>query len=61
LDAVARAGVAVLANRPLNAIVGGTMIRLADAEAPGDVVDIDARRRAVVARSAAATPRPRTG
>jgi hypothetical protein len=43
LDCAAREGVGVLVNRPLNAIVGGGMLRLADVAGGGAPVDLDAQ------------------
>jgi aryl-alcohol dehydrogenase-like predicted oxidoreductase len=47
LDCAARAGVGVLVNRPLNAIVGGGMLRLADVAGGGAPADLDAQLEAV--------------
>jgi len=47
LEAAAEAGVGVLVNRPLNAIVAGRLVRLADAAAPGDAVPVDSALAAV--------------
>ncbi|MBI2902482.1 MAG: DUF255 domain-containing protein, partial [Candidatus Methylomirabilis oxyfera] len=42
LEAAVEAGIGVLVNRPLNAIVGHGMLRLADVDAGGEATDIDA-------------------
>jgi len=42
LEAAVEAGVGVLVNRPLNAIVGHSMLRLADVDEGGEATDIDA-------------------
>jgi aryl-alcohol dehydrogenase-like predicted oxidoreductase len=56
LDCAAREGVGVLVNRPLNAIVGGGMLRLADGggdrRADGAPIDLDAQLEAVTALEA---------
>jgi len=41
LEAAVEAGVGILVNRPLNAIVGHGMLRLADVDAGGEATDID--------------------
>jgi hypothetical protein len=43
LEHAAASGVAVLANRPLNAMVGEGMLRLADVEEPPEAADLDAQ------------------
>src|SRR5262249_9062159 len=45
LESAAREGVGVLLNRPLNAIVGSGMLRLADVRAGGALIDLDAGLR----------------
>jgi aryl-alcohol dehydrogenase-like predicted oxidoreductase len=52
LDCAAREGVGVLVNRPLNAIVGGGMLRLADVAGGGAPADLDAQIEAVAALEA---------
>jgi aryl-alcohol dehydrogenase-like predicted oxidoreductase len=47
LEAAIEAGIGVLINRPLNAIVGHTMVRLADIPAEGRPIDFEAQRRIV--------------
>src|SRR5262245_16362886 len=47
LDTARRAGVAVLVNRPLNAIVNEHMVRLADFGITHDDVDLEARQEAL--------------
>jgi aryl-alcohol dehydrogenase-like predicted oxidoreductase len=47
LDCAAREGVGVLVNRPLNAIVGSAMLRLADVAVAGAPVDLDAQLETV--------------
>ncbi|MGH7410403.1 MAG: aldo/keto reductase, partial [Candidatus Methylomirabilis sp.] len=42
LEAAVEAGIGVLVNRPLNAIVGHGMLRLADVDAGGEVTNLDA-------------------
>jgi uncharacterized protein YyaL (SSP411 family)/aryl-alcohol dehydrogenase-like predicted oxidoreductase len=43
LEAAVEAGVGVLVNRPLNAMVGRGMLRLADADGGGEAIDLDAQ------------------
>jgi hypothetical protein len=43
LDVARSHGIAVLTNRPLNAFVGGTMIRLAVVPVEGVVIDVDSQ------------------
>ena len=52
LDCAAREGIGVLVNRPLNAIVGGGMLRLADVTGGGTPIDLDAQLEAVAALEA---------
>ncbi len=47
LEAAMEEGIAILVNRPLNAIVDNRMIRLADFDARGEAIDIDAQLQAV--------------
>ncbi len=47
LEAAVEAGVGVLVNRPLNAIVGRGMLRLADSDGGGEAIDLDAQLTAV--------------
>jgi len=47
LEAAAEAGVSVLVNRPLNAIVGNRMVRLASVVVEGEAIDIDAQLEVV--------------
>jgi uncharacterized protein len=47
LESAAREGVGVLLNRPLNAVVGSGMLRLADVRADGGPIDLDGRLRAL--------------
>lgn len=51
-EAAARAGVAVLVNRPLNAIGAQGMLRLADVEVPAPVAGLDAQRIVIAALEA---------
>jgi len=43
LEAAVEAGVGVLVNRPLNAMVGRGMLRLADSDGGGEAIDLDAQ------------------
>ncbi|HEX7124172.1 MAG TPA: aldo/keto reductase [Thermodesulfobacteriota bacterium] len=52
LDLAMREGIAVLANRPLNAIGPGGLLRLADVEVPAPVVGLDAQRIVLAALEA---------
>jgi uncharacterized protein YyaL (SSP411 family)/aryl-alcohol dehydrogenase-like predicted oxidoreductase len=52
LDLAARSGLAVLVNRPLNAVAGEDMVRLAEVEVP-DAPDLDEQGEAVAAHEAA--------
>jgi aryl-alcohol dehydrogenase-like predicted oxidoreductase len=47
LEAAVKAGVGVLVNRPLNAILGNGMVRLADFDGGGEAIDLDAQLKAV--------------
>lgn len=47
LEVADRERLAVLVNRPLNAIVDGRMVRLADVPVPGTEIDVDAELAAV--------------
>jgi hypothetical protein len=47
LEAAVEAGVGVLVNRPLNAIVGRGMLRLADTDGGGKAIDLDAQLKTV--------------
>jgi len=47
LEVARRERIGVLVNRPLNAIVGGGMMRLANVAAAGESVDVEAQRRHV--------------
>jgi hypothetical protein len=47
LEAAGEAGIGVLINRPLNAIVGHSMLRLADFHAEGEPIDFEAQRKRV--------------
>jgi hypothetical protein len=47
LEAAVEAGVGVLVNRPLNAIVGHGMLRLADFDVGGEAIDLDAQLKVV--------------
>jgi hypothetical protein len=47
LEAARDAGIGVLINRPLNAIIGNRMLRLADFHAEGDPIDFEAQRKIV--------------
>jgi aryl-alcohol dehydrogenase-like predicted oxidoreductase len=52
LDCAIREGIGVLVNRPLNAIVGSGMLRLADVAGGGTPVDLDAQLETVSALEA---------
>jgi hypothetical protein len=47
LEAAVEAGLGVLVNRPLNAIVGGRMLRLANFVVEGEAIDVDAQLKVV--------------
>ena len=47
LEAAMDAGIGILINRPLNAIVGTSMLRLADCAADGEPIDFERQRRLV--------------
>ncbi len=47
LEAAREAGIGVLINRPLNAIVGNSMRRLADVHVDGDSIDLNSQLKAV--------------
>jgi uncharacterized protein YyaL (SSP411 family)/aryl-alcohol dehydrogenase-like predicted oxidoreductase len=47
LEAAREAGIGVLINRPLNAIVANRMIRLADVQVEGEAIDLDAQLKVV--------------
>ncbi len=47
LEAAMEAGIGVLINRPLNAIVANSMIRLADVQLEGEAIDLNAQLKVV--------------
>ncbi len=47
LEAAVEAGIGVLVNRPLNAIIGNRLIRLADFPVEGEAIDLDAQLKVV--------------